>query len=273
MRAAEWINLGYFSFLIVLAWQRRLTRNRRTKVAALGIAAIILVLSAQYFHQILNPLLLSVIRDWLPAPLFLVAYWTAGQFFTTPNEELQDRLIQFDRKVLGRLKKYQADAGPFGAIAVYFELAYLLCYPLVPFGIGVLYIAHIRNSADEFWRIVLPSAYLCFAALPFAQTVPPRMLTAGGEAILPPTKVRKLNIWILDYGSIQANTFPSGHVATSFSISLVLLHLLPPAGLVFLWISVSIAIGAVLGRYHYAADALAGAAVAMAIFFMDMIWF
>jgi hypothetical protein len=273
MRVAELINLGYFSFLIALAWQRSLAPNRRAKVTALGLVAINIVLGVQFIRQFLSPVATSVIRDWLPAPLFLVAYWTAGLFFTGPNEKLQDRLIRFDRKVLGRLKEYRRDAGLLRAIAAYFELAYLFCYALVPFGIGALYIAHMGRYADEFWRIVLPSAYLCYAALPFAQTVPPRMLATEGKLVMPPTKIRELNIWVLHHGSIQVNTFPSGHVATSFSVSLVLLHLLPQTGMVFLWISVSIAIGAVLGRYHYAADAFVGAAVAIAIFLVQIIWF
>lgn len=266
MRAAELINFGFFLFLIVLAWQRPLAPDRRAKMTAVGVAAIGLVSGVQFLDRFLSPLPASVIRDWLPAPLLLVAYWTAGLFFAAPSEKLQNKLIRFDRKVLGQLKEYLAGAGIHPWIAACFELAYLLCYSLVPFGIGALYIARMGRYADEFWTIVLSSAYLCYAALPFAQTLPPRILTTGGESILPPTKVRKLNLWILRHGSIQVNTFPSAHVATAFAISLALLHLLPQAGIVFLWISVAIAIGAVLGRYHYAADAFIGAGVAIAIF-------
>jgi len=224
-------------------------------MTAIGVAAIGLVSGMQSLDRLLSPLSASVIRDWLPAPLSLVASWTAGLFFTTPNEKLQNRLIRFDWKVLGRLREYPASAGIHPWIAAYFELAYLLCYSLLPFGIGALYIARMGRYADEFWAIVLPSAYLCYAALPFAQTLPPRILKTREELILPPTKVRELNLWILHHGSIQVNTFPSAHVATAFSVSLALLHLLPQAGIAFLWISVSIAIGAVLGRYHYAVDA------------------
>ncbi len=273
MRAAEAINIAFFSFLISLAWLRQLAPNRRAKVTAFGIAVIGLVLGAQFLGKLFSPLAATVIRDWLPAPVFLMAYWTAGLFFTDANQKLQSRLIRFDRKVLGWLKGSPAGACIPRPVAAYFELAYLLCYPLLPFGMGVLYVARRGNYADEFWTIVLSSAYLCFAALPFAQTLPPRMLTAAGEPDLPPTKARELNLWILHYGSIQVNTFPSAHVATAFSVSLMLLCLVPQAGMVFLWISISIAIGAVLGRYHYAADALIGAAIAIAVFLMGIIRF
>ncbi len=265
------MNLAFFFFLIALAWLRPPIAYRRAKVTALGLAVIVLVSGAQLLGRIFSPLLTSVIRDWLPTLLFLVAYWTAGLFFTTPNEKLQESLARFDRKIFGHPKEYRASGRTRRSIAAYFELAYLFCYPLLPLGIGALYLARMGHHADEFWAIVLPSAYLCFAALPFAQTLPPRMLRTGGELILPLTRVRKFNLWILHNGSIQVNTFPSAHVATAFSISFALLHFVPWTGVLFLWISVSIAISAVLGRYHYAADALIGAAVALAVFLTQTI--
>ena len=83
-----------------------------------------------------------------------------------------------------------------------------------------------------------------------------------------PSKMRVLNLWILRHASIQVNTFPSAHVAATIGASLALLRLVPLAGLVFLWVSMSIAVGAVVGRYHYAADALIGAGLAAAVFLL-----
>jgi membrane-associated phospholipid phosphatase len=75
--------------------------------------------------------------------------------------------------------------------------------------------------------------------------------------------VRAFNLWILQRGSIQANTLPSAHVAITGACALSLLRLGPLwAGVVFLWIAVSIALGAVSGRYHYALDAILGFLVA-----------
>jgi hypothetical protein len=266
MRTAELINLVYFFFLIALAWVRPLAASRRAKATALAVTASAIVWGAQFLGRALQPLPASVIRDWLPAPIFLVAYWTAGLFFTAPNEELQDRLMRFDGKILRRLRQYREGAGVPAWAAVWFELAYHLCYPLVPFGLGVLYLLRMGRYSDGFWTIVLPAAYLCDAALPFLQTIPPRMMQAGEEPVLPATKVREFNVWILRRGSIQANTLPSAHVATAFSVSLVLLYLAPWAGVVFLFVSIGIALGAVLGRYHYAVDALLGAALALVSF-------
>jgi membrane-associated phospholipid phosphatase len=74
------------------------------------------------------------------------------------------------------------------------------------------------------------------------------------------------NRWILQHGSIHAISFPSAHVASTCAVSLVLLHFMPLIGLAFLFVSVWIAIGAVVGRYHYALDVLLGAATALGVF-------
>ena len=109
---------------------------------------------------------------------------------------------------------------------------------------------------------MLPPAYLCYAMIPFLPTLPPWALdrgrTAGG--------VRAANFFILRHLSIKANTFPSAHVAASIAAALALLQFVPFAGFIFLWIAISIAISTVTGRYHYALDAVAGAALAAATF-------
>jgi hypothetical protein len=269
MRAAEWINLVFFCFFMGLAWLRPLAGRRRLKVSILGTVALSATLVVQWLYLILPPLAVSVIRDWLPAGLLLVAYWQAGQFFTRPNEAFQAQLLKFDAKLLKSVPKSGAALKVLRRLARYFEFAYLFCYVLVPFGLGVLYLMRIGRYADQLWATVLPSAYLCYLTLPFVQTLPPRMLEAELTPWVVEGKLRRLNLWILRHASIQANTFPSAHVAATVAASLALFRLLPWAGAVFLGMSISIAAGAVGGRYHYAADALLGAALAIAVFLLE----
>ena len=68
---------------------------------------------------------------------------------------------------------------------------------------------------------------------------------------------------VLNRASVQWNTFPSGHTAASLATALAVAGDIPVAGVVFGVVAVSIAAGSVVGRYHYAADALAGAVVAV----------
>jgi hypothetical protein len=54
-------------------------------------------------------------------------------------------------------------------------------------------------------------------------------------------------------------------VAITMACGLVLLQLAPVwLGLIFLWVAISVACGAVGGRYHYMADAILGVLVALA---------
>jgi len=107
--------------------------------------------------------------------------------------------------------------------------------------------------------------YPCYATTPFVQALPPRVFSDTTSAI-PETRLRRLNLQILRHASIQAVTFPSAHVAAAVAASLVLLRLAPLEGLAFALVALSIAVGAVAGRYHYAADVLWGALLGLAVF-------
>ena len=268
MRRAEWIHIAAFSFFAVLACLRELRPGRRAKVlwiAAGGLSATLL--GALVVPLIVPELAASVIRDWLPAALILLVYWQAGAFFVRVNQSAQARLESIDLKIVPPLNRWLA-RNPAGRwIAMYLEVSYLFCYAMVPGSLAALYILRLGEHADYFWTVVLTSSYISYAALPFVQTMPPRVFEETWLAPLPLSAVRRFNLWILSHASIHANTFPSAHVAASAACALVLSILVPaPVASVFVALAVGIAFGTFVGRYHFAADAIAGAAVAIAVF-------
>jgi hypothetical protein len=262
MRAAEYINGAFFLFLIGLALLRSLPAPRRAKVFAIGAVGIGLICAGYYAGRLLPGLAASVLRDWLPAILLLMVYWQAGQFFLVPGEELQRRLLRLDQKLLGPLLSRLGRGRAGRWVVTYLELAYLLCYVLVPMGLGALYILHMRAYADRFWTVVLPPTCFCYVMVPFLPTLPPRMLEDPREGPWRSNRVRSLNLWILRYGSIHANTLPSAHVASSVASALALFQFSPGTAFLFLWVALSIACGAAVGRYHYAADVILGVVLA-----------
>ena len=110
---------------------------------------------------------------------------------------------------------------------------------------------------------MLITDFVCFGVLPWVQTRPPRALEAGDPW---PSSFRAFNLRLLGATSIQVNTFPSGHAAEALAAALLVLG--APPGVVVMMFAAALAVsaGAVLGRYHYLADALAGWAVAVAVF-------
>jgi membrane-associated phospholipid phosphatase len=98
------------------------------------------------------------------------------------------------------------------------------------------------------------------------QTLPPRAIEDRVPWQPKRTRMRALNLFVLRHASIQANTFPSGHVAASVAVALELLTRDLAVGLSFAVIAVCIAAGAFFGRYHYAIDAIIGAFLALLSF-------
>ena len=266
---AEWLSLLVFSWYVILAWSRRsLDPARRARITAIGVASLAGTLfAALVLPQLVPPLAGRVTRDWLPLILLLLSYWQAGQFVTRADAGLENRLERLDCRIVAPPLEWclRHPAGIW--ILTYGELAYMSYYVALPLSIAALYLTGGSRDAGRFWTIVLLAAYGSCGTLPFLQTRPPRALGEKWSAALPSTKVRSFNLWILRGGSIQANTFPSAHVAIATACALALLQLAPLwVGLVFLWIAISIAFGAVAGRYHYAADAILGFAVALVAF-------
>ncbi len=269
MRVSEWIQIGFAILLAAAAWiqglsARPLPVRRRWNITLLALVPLVAVLLALATASFLPPFYVSTLRDFLTVALFLVPYWQTGQFFQGPNQRIEERLLAFDRWLMPRT------AGTSGTsrtgLGLVLEVAYLFCYPLVPLGLLALYAAGQRSHVASFWLVTLIATYLCYAITPFVPAYPPRDLASSQPAPAQAGKARVFNRWILKHGSIHAISFPSAHVASTFAVSLVLLRFAPLFGLVFLFVSVWISLGAVVGRYHYALDVLLGAATALAVF-------
>jgi PAP2 superfamily protein len=269
MRKAEWISLVAFSFFIIASWLRPLTNQRRIAIAAIGATGVILITALQFADQFIPRFAVLVARDWLPVALMPMVYWQAGCFSNRVNKSFQASLQRLDKKLLSSWMPNLAAKPSYRWVAVSLELAYLSCYVLVPMGLGVLYLAGLRRHNIEYWSVVLLATYPCYAFTAFVQTHPPRLLEPYSADTVT-GKIRRFNLWIVRWLSIQLNTFPSAHVTATLGSSLVLLHFVPSIGLAFVLVSIGIAFGAVLGRYHYAADVLLAAALTVAVYALEV---
>jgi len=272
MRTTEWINLVLFSFFVMGSWLRPYASRQRTVITTTGAIGITLVIAVQFADRVWPAFVVSVIRDWLPAPLMPMMYWQAGRFAGKPNEALQKFLHRLDREWLGKLLRQLAVRRSYRWISAVLELAYLSCYELVPFGLGVLYLAHTRRYANEYWIVILTATYPCYVLTAFLPTLPPRDLESESVSRRPHS-IRGINLWIVRHISHRLNTFPSAHVTATLGGSLVLLRHVPSVGLAFLLASIGVALGAVTGRYHYAADVVMAALLVGVVFTLDLRFF
>jgi membrane-associated phospholipid phosphatase len=260
VRAYEWILVGYLLYLAVLAWVMPLSAARRRLVTAVAVADIAVV---WWMSGARSPLV-SVARDWVPSLQILLCYWLSGAFYLRPMPRVEAWLASWDRKLFDGLGAgHVASRGP-RILLEYFELAYLTVYFLIPLAFALPFFLAPGFDVTRYWTIVVVAELACYSALPWIQTRPPRALRLHAAIEDRRVAIHRLNGWVLGLGSIQVNTFPSGHAAGSFATALAVGEVVPSAFLPLLALAASITIGSVLGRYHYIADSVTGVMVAVA---------
>jgi membrane-associated phospholipid phosphatase len=248
---------AFFVYIILVALLRRSrqapgesARKRLLTGAACGLAA-----TAAAF---LSPPG-SVLADWIWPPLvLLVAYWSSGLLFVAPIPAQERALVWLDERLAIR----DAARHTPRVIAELLEGAYVGIYPLVPAALVVHLVWSPNPDPARFWSVVLLTDFICFGVLPWVQTRPPRALEPGDPWN---SRIRQFNVRLLGATSIQANTFPSGHAAEALAAALLSLDAPAPVVAFMFVAACAVAAGAVFGRYHYAADALAGWAVALVV--------
>jgi hypothetical protein len=195
----------------------------------------------------------------LPPAALLIGYWTSGLLFVAPMPRAERALARID-EILAIDAIAARTPRP---IAEVLELAYVGVYPLIPIA---LYLALREGvTADRFWTVILLTDYVCFGMLPWIQTRPPRAVGFGTPWR---STWRTVNLRVVDASSVQVNTFPSGHAAEAVAAALLVSGSPAPVVVLMVLAAAAISAGAVFGRYHYAADALAGWAVAVAVYYL-----
>lgn len=242
----------YFAYLAGMALWVPVSAGRKRRVFIVSMAALVSIFIIGMPHV-------------MPLVYLLIGYWLPALLVCEPDRRFEQRLLNFDRKLFGAegLERFERRAPR--VLIEYLELAYLFCYAVVPAGFACLVLAgHSAAVIDRFWSIVLLAAFACYGLLPWMATRAPRAIEPPRDAAR--SSIRQLNLAVLNRASVQWNTFPSGHTAASLATALAVGIDMPLAGLALAFVALSIGAGSVVGRYHYAADALAGAAVAVLAF-------
>ena len=210
----------------------------------------------------------TALRDWLPAPLILLAYKEMG-WLAQPHADIsrETAWVYWDRLVLGDygVKALIECAGP--AIPGLLELCYLLVYVMVPVSIGLATI-YARDRVEHLTFPLLVTCLITYALFPFFASEPPRTVFPTDLVPTYQTLFRQINWYICGGYGIHTSVFPSGHVASASAATAGVYRLMPQRR--WAWgtlalISPGIFIATVYGRYHFLVDSLAGALVALIV--------
>jgi membrane-associated phospholipid phosphatase len=259
MRVSEAIAVAYFTYLAITALViplPTLSTRRRLQVwlAAGLVIGIEIVLAAVPAASGIN-----TIRDWLPALAILFAYFATGLFFVAPSARAEAWLRRWDDRLIGA-RRFERMPRP---VRVYFDAVYDACFLIIPAGFAVLVWAGQSAHADRYWTLVSAAEFLAFGTLPWFQARPPWAIET--PRVIDQAAFRRFSLSWVNYTTIHANTFPSAHASASLAVALAVWPEVPWAGALLALLAVSIAVASVVGRFHYAIDAITGLLLALAL--------
>jgi len=261
MTSFEWLTLVFFAGVTAAGWGRQ--SPRRLRAAGYAALAIALVIVARFAAP-------PAVRAWLPHAYLVLGYWLPALLTPRPpGDGFQRRLAAADARLRSAARsalttQWQPADGcgssrpgssryiKSGALG-WFELAYLLCYPIVPISFGIVWVRGIEEDVARFWLAVLTAGFACYGTLPWTAAWPPRFFSPRAHR-----GVAALNVYVLQRLSHGLNTFPSGHVAVSVAASLAVASVSVAAGALVGLMAASIAVAAIVGRYHYVVDVISG---------------
>lgn len=267
LRSAEWLLIIYFGYVAAISPRFPLSPQINWRPFLVEVLVYVLFLALAYAETREHAELFSILRDWFAVGLILLAFREMDWFSAIPrNFQLELRWVGWDRAILyqGGLQRAIESLGSLGPL--YLEICYALVYAVAPFVVAILYFEHRRESVNGVLFLYLLGTLLAYALFPYFPTDPPRVAFGGTDFPNFTSAVRRLNLWLLGNYGIHSSVFPSAHVSSAFSAAWALLAYLPQRkriGRGMLLYAISVAVATVYGRYHYAADAVAGLAVSL----------
>jgi membrane-associated phospholipid phosphatase len=253
MYAFEELAGGYFAVIAGAAPFAPTLGYRRATAAVIAVVLAVLVVVAAAFAG-------AAVRMSLPVAYLIAGYWLPA-LLVDPMDGGAVRASRFEQWLRESDVWFRARLRTMPhVLRELVEFAYLMCYPLVPASLAIVWVYGTPDDIGRFWLAVLTAGFACYVSLPWLVSRPPRSLAAAATA----SRTRATNLTVLRRVSHELNTFPSGHVAVAFAAAAAVARVAPAVGVTIGLLATAIAAGAVAGRYHYVVDVLLGVVVAAA---------
>jgi membrane-associated phospholipid phosphatase len=262
VRLSEWILAAYFAYITTLSLILPVQSGIRTRTVLVN--GLVLCLYTLLLRLRSN-IAIEHLRNWIPLALMLLAYKEVGWLAPALHDHrLEGYWIVWDRTLLRgwRLRSAIESAGTLFPFVL--ETCYLLVYALPAFSMGILYVYRKSRYAEYLLVIYLLGLFLSYVQFPYWPSEPPRIVFPGEDAPAVDTLIRQFNHWILGGYGIHTSVFPSAHVSGAVAAAFALQQILRDRPWVYRAVFVYaglVAVATVYGRYHYAADAVAGVVV------------
>jgi membrane-associated phospholipid phosphatase len=273
-RPFEWLTFLYLAWLtaLVAICHRNIAHPLRLLGLQCAIAAAVALLALA--AQSTPSTALKFARHWYPLPLYLFFFEELQGLVHALFPAWYDaRLIAFDRALFGVHPSVWLAQFATPALNDFMQFSYMTYFLYLLILPALLYRA--REYA-RFWTVMLSTALAHYSVYVIAILFPiespfyslasvnPRELSGGFCTAL---------IGLLEhFGRVHGAAFPSAHVAGSMVAILASWRYRRWLFCICLPFFISMCVATVYGRYHYAADVLAGLAVATIAFQVGTKW-
>lgn len=196
--------------------------------------------------------------------LVLVALYDAIGFLNRAAGVFHDALVQrWDAALFGgQPGRDWIRCEPWPALSAALHAGYLSFYAIIAAAPLALWFSGRRAAARRTLLATLSTFYVCYAVFLVFPVLGPRYVfppVANAATAVAPAVLANV---VLDHGDALGTTFPSSHVAGAFVAAACAWRGWRRLGALLAPPAVLLAFGTVYGRFHYAVDALAGAALA-----------
>jgi membrane-associated phospholipid phosphatase len=156
-------------------------------------------------------------------------------------------------------------AFPSPAWSTLMHAAYLSYYALLAVAPLALWWSGRQSAARATLLRIMATFYCCYTIFLLFPVAGPRYVFPMAENAATGVPLAVLAHRVLESGSAWGTAFPSSHVAAGLVAALAAWRHLRPLGVVLVPLAVLLSLGTVYGQFHYAVDALAGAAVGLCV--------
>lgn len=156
-------------------------------------------------------------------------------------------------------------ACPWPWLSALLHLGYLSHYLLLPAGSLALWFSGRREAAREALSLVMLTFYLCYGFFLVFPVAGPRYAFPPPDNAASAVGIAAFTNRLVAEGSAWGTAFPSSHVAAGLVAALSTWIHWRRLGACLLPFAVLLSLGTVYGQFHYAVDALAGAALGLAV--------
>jgi len=256
--------------IVYLACTAVLLLVGRSRVPASAIALHLALLGAIAIAAF-APVVPRWLRRWAPLLALLFLYAELPVLLRAAGQlQLLDAVVSgWDQALFGTQPAVAwAQAWPSRVLSEVLHGAYLSYYGIIVVIPALLYRRGRLRDFDEALFVLMLTFVACFTWYLFFPVAGPRYFPQARTA--PDGVIRGVVLRILEARSSRGTAFPSSHVAVATTQSVLAIRYFGRKGLPVAGLTVGLAAGAVYGGFHYAIDALVGAALGLVIALMAL---